>query len=58
MGFQMRIWSCVPRCPQMPPPHYPQVQILRRRNALCGLKDSEGGEEGDKSQDASGLARR
>ena len=25
MGFQMRLWSCVPRCPQMPPPHCPQV---------------------------------
>ena len=44
MGFQMRLWSCVPQRPQMPPPRNPQVQILRRRNAFCILlKEGEDG---------------
>ena len=41
MGFQMRLRPCVPVRPQMPPPPYPQVQILRRRDARCGLKESK-----------------
>jgi len=42
MGFQMRLWSCVPRWPQMPPPQFPQVQILRRRHAHLSLKPGVG----------------
>ena len=38
MGFQMRVWSCVPQCPQVPPPHYPPMQIRWRRHAHHRLK--------------------
>ena len=41
MGFQVCLWSRVPQCPQVPPPHYPQVQILRRRHAHRGVKEGE-----------------
>ena len=43
MGFQMRLWSCVPKRSQMSPPLHPQVQILRRRDACRGLKEGEDG---------------
>lgn len=41
MGFQMRIRSCVPQRPQVPPPPRPQVQILWRRHAQRGLREGE-----------------
>jgi len=41
MGYQVCVWSRVPQCPQMPPPHYPQVQVRRRGNAHRGVKEGE-----------------